>query len=215
MWRWFAFAIVTVALDLNFNTGLAEFLHIRRDTLDMILLAPIIPCIIFILMRWAKSSRDDRLENLGQLLDAELNRSAPMDFLDQFDAPPWQLWNEWEIQINHTFTSRKANPQFWVFNLKYTNGSDDSAPYYRLTFIVVALRGVPPALIRTPRVPKGFTAMVSQNFLYLYETATWMGGTNFTLVDEIPAAVDQALAMAKVTPAGNGNPAWAEKHLFQ
>ena len=214
MWWWVAIGIASVMLNLQYDTVLAAYLGIGRVALDGFLLVLVVSCVVCFNMRRAKKRRA-ALTKVGQLIDADLDQKVSRNFLERFDSPPWQLWDQGSIRVNHVFFGKKTNPEFWVFDLEYLDTTDDWSPYYRMTFIAVALSALPGAQVRTPTVPKGFTAMVSQNFLYLYETAMFVGVNNFMLLDEIPAAVDKARAMAKVTPAGNGNPAWAEKQLFQ
>ena len=165
---------------------------------------------IFLIAKWRITRRQAVVRALARRLDATADFNVPVDFLGMFDAPPWAAWDSRHLKINHLIRGRKPTPEYWIIDMVYTS-PDDDVPLISLTFIVVALTAIPQAQVWPALVPEGLTVNVSDNFLYLYDTRTWMGVVNFMLLSEVAEALRHALAMARKTPAGRADPVWASK----
>jgi hypothetical protein len=128
-------------------------------------------------------------------MDVEKEISAT--FLKQADTLPWKSWaRASDFKVSEVMRSRSKTPEFWIFDMHYREETCGMKFATIVTFFVVTINETAPAQVQEWMVPKGFKAVRSQGYLYVYRARSWFGAGDRLGITAIPEVLRHAFSIA-------------------
>jgi hypothetical protein len=200
MWWWVSSFFVLLALgDQVAATLVASFTMSPREADGIIVKLLIVTflgsavCIGLHIKEEIRAGYTKFADRLG--MDVEKDVSAT--FLKQADTPPWKSWaRASDFKISEVMRSRSKSPEFWIFDMHYREETCGMKFASVVTFFVVTMSETAPAQVQEWMIPRGFKAVRSQGYLYVYRAKSWFGGGDRLGITAIPAVLRHAFSIA-------------------
>ncbi|MES3025570.1 MAG: hypothetical protein V4857_28670 [Pseudomonadota bacterium] len=130
-------------------------------------------------------------------LGMDLEKDVSTTFLKQADTAPWRSWaRASDFKVAEVMRSRSRTPEFWIFDMHYREQACGCKFATIVTFFVVTMNDTAPAQVQEWMVPKGFKAVRSQGYLYVYRAKSWFGAGDRLGIAAIPATLRHAFSIA-------------------
>lgn len=200
MWWWVSAFFVLLGLGDHIAAALATTFSMSHTAAEGIIVKLLIVtflgaavCIGLHIKEEIRAGYTKFADRLG--MDVEKDVSAT--FLKQADTLPWQSWaRASDFKVNEVMRSRSKTSEFWIFDVHYLEETCGMKFASIVTFFVVTLNETAPAQVQEWMVPKGFKAVRSQGYLYVYRVKSWFGAGDRLGITAIPAVLRHAFSIA-------------------
>lgn len=200
MWWWVSAFFVLLALGDNIAAVLAAAFTMSNVAAQGLVIKLLIVtfagsaiCIGLHIKEEIRAGYIKFADRLG--MDVVQDISAP--FLKQANTLPWTSWaRASDFQVGQVMRSRSKSPQFWIIDLHYKEKAWGMKFSSIVTFFVVAMSETAPAQVQEWMIPKGFKALRSEGYVYVYRAKSWFGAGDRLGITAIPQALRNAFSIA-------------------
>lgn len=200
MWWWVSAFFALLVLGDHVTTALAAVFamstYAAQDIVVKLLIATFIGAAVCIGLHIKEEIRAGYFKFADQLgMDVEEDISAT--FLKQANAAPWKSWaRASDVSITRVMRSRSKSPEFWIFDVHYREEAWGIKFSSIVTFFVVTMSETAPAQVQEWMIPKGYAAVRSEGYLYVYRVKSWFGAGDRLGITAIPTALRHAFSIA-------------------